>query len=96
MAPAPAGVLGARVARSLPLIDPRSLSRRQRAGRRCAVPNCRRPFTQGRAARVGRLPDGRPVLACAQCAPAVAFEPASAGSVPYVSLCRTVGAGRRA
>jgi hypothetical protein len=54
----------------LPVIDPRSLTRGQRAGRRCAVPNCGRLLTPP-AYRVGQLPDGQLVLACAECASGV-------------------------
>jgi hypothetical protein len=50
-----------------PVIDPRSLTRGQASGRRCAVPNCRRRL-RDLAYLVGRLPDGRPVLACEECA----------------------------
>jgi hypothetical protein len=57
----------------MPVIDPRSLTHAQLAGRRCAVPNCRRLLAPP-AYAVGRLPDGRPVLACPQCAPGVGYE----------------------
>lgn len=50
-----------------PVIDPRSLNQAQAAGRRCAVPNCRRRL-RDLAYLVGNLPDGRPVLACEECA----------------------------
>lgn len=63
------------VTHALPVIDPRSLSGAQLAGRRCAVPNCGRVLAPP-AYEVGHLPDGRPVLACAECAPAVRYEPA--------------------
>ena len=59
---------------AVPVIDPRSLTRAQRAGRRCAVPNCGRLLAPP-AYKVGRLPDGRPVLACPECAPGVAYAP---------------------
>jgi hypothetical protein len=52
---------------TVPVIDPRSLTRAQAAGRRCAVPNCRRRL-RDLAYLVGALPDGRPVLACEECA----------------------------
>lgn len=51
-----------------PVIDPKSLSRAQRHGRRCAVPNCRRLLAD-LAYQIGCLPDGRPVLVCEDCAP---------------------------
>lgn len=71
----PTAALGepATQARTLRLIDPRSLTRGQRAGRRCAVPNCRRLLAD-LVYQVGRLPDGRPVLACEECAPGVCYE----------------------
>ncbi|HEY1915394.1 MAG TPA: hypothetical protein VGH27_07440 [Streptosporangiaceae bacterium] len=56
-----------------PLIDPDSLNRAQIAGRRCAVPNCRRPLI-GKVFMIGRLPGGRPVLACRDCAPCVSYQ----------------------
>lgn len=62
-----------RVTHVVPVIDPRSLTRAQVAGRRCAVPNCGRLLAPP-AYEVGRLPDGRPVLACPECAPAVRYE----------------------
>jgi RNase P subunit RPR2 len=65
--------LDARVTHAVPVIDPRSLTRAQQAGRRCAVPNCGRLLTPP-AYEVGRLPDGRPVLACPECAPGVRYE----------------------
>jgi hypothetical protein len=58
---------------TMPVIDPRSLTRAQLAGRRCAVPNCGRLLAPP-TYEVGRLPDGRSVLACAECAPAVGYE----------------------
>ena len=66
-APAP------RVTHVMPVIDPRSLTRAQLAGRRCAVPNCGRLLAPPDYA-VGHLPDGRPVLACPECAPGVRYE----------------------
>jgi len=65
--------LDVRVTHTVPVIDPRSLTRAQLAGSRCAVPNCRRLLAPP-AYQVGRLPDGRPVLACAECAPEVRYE----------------------
>jgi hypothetical protein len=56
-----------------PMIDPDSLNRAQIAGRRCAVPNCRRPLI-GKVFMIGRLPGGRPVLACRDCAPGVSYQ----------------------
>jgi hypothetical protein len=58
--------------RSLPFIDPQSLSPAQRTGRRCAIPNCRRLLTAV-VWPVGRLRSGEMVLACPDCAPAVAY-----------------------
>jgi hypothetical protein len=57
----------------MPVIDPQSMTRAQLAGLRCAVPNCGRLLAPP-AYEVGRLPDGRPVLACPECAPAVRYE----------------------
>jgi hypothetical protein len=57
----------------MPVIDPGSLSRAQRDGRRCAVPNCRRRLAD-LAYQIGRLPAGQPVLVCEDCAPP--FSPA--------------------
>ena len=65
--------LDARVTHAVPVIDPRSLTPAQLAGRRCAVPNCGRLLAPP-AYEVGRLPDGRPVLACPECAPGVGYE----------------------
>jgi RNase P subunit RPR2 len=65
--------LASRVTHVVPVIDPRSLTRAQLAGRRCAVPNCGRLLAPP-AYKVGRLPDGRPVLACPECGPAVRYE----------------------
>ena len=62
-----------RMTHAMPVIDPRSLTRGQLAGRRCVVPNCGRLLAPP-AYEVGRLPDGRPVLACAECAPQVRYE----------------------
>jgi hypothetical protein len=52
----------------LPVIDPKPLSRAQRRGRRCAVPNCQRLLAD-LAYQVGCLPGGQPVLVCEDCAP---------------------------
>ena len=65
--------LASRVTHVMPVIDPRSMTRAQLAGRRCAVPNCGRLLAPP-AYEVGRLPDGRPVLACPECAPGVRYE----------------------
>lgn len=52
------------------MIDPASLSLAQRAGERCAVPNCQRRFTSRlfdyTRPRIffGSLPDGSPVFVC--------------------------------
>lgn len=66
-------VLDAGVTHAVPIIDPRSLTLAQLSGKRCAIPNCRRVLAAP-AYEVGRLPDGRPVLACQECAPAVRYE----------------------
>lgn len=58
---------------TMPVIDPSSLSRAQRDGRRCAVPNCRRRLAD-LAYQIGHLPAGQPVLVCEDCAPP--FSPA--------------------
>lgn len=58
---------------SLPVIDPRTLTRAQQDGMRCAVPNCRR-LLAAMAYQVGRLPTGEPVLACEDCGPEVSYE----------------------
>lgn len=55
-------------AQSMPVIDPKPLSRAQRHGRRCAVPNCQRLLAD-LAYQVGCLPGGQPVLVCEDCAP---------------------------
>jgi hypothetical protein len=55
-------------AKGLPVIDPRSLTRAQRHGRRCAVPNCQRLLAD-LAYQIGCLPAGQPVLVCEDCAP---------------------------
>lgn len=70
-----AAILDAPVTRvqSLPVIDPKPLSRAQRHGRRCAVPNCRRLLAD-LAYQIGCLPGGQPVLVCEDCAPP--FSPA--------------------
>lgn len=67
--------LAFRMTHVMPVIDPRSLTRAQLAGRRCAVPNCGR-LLAAPAYEVGHLPDGRPVLACPECAPRVRYEQA--------------------
>jgi hypothetical protein len=60
---------------SLPVIDPRTLSRAQQDGMRCAVPNCQRLLAAVAVAyQVGRLPTGEPVLACEECGPDVSYE----------------------
>jgi RNase P subunit RPR2 len=71
-----AAALDAPATHAVPVIDPRSLTRAQRASKRCAVPNCGRRLVPP-AYAVGRLPDGRPVLACAECAPGVGYEQAA-------------------
>ena len=62
-----------RATRPARVIDPRSLTPAQLAGGRCAVPNCGRLLAPP-AYEVGRLPDGRPVLACAECASGIRYE----------------------
>jgi len=59
----------------MPVIDPQSLTPAQRDGRRCAVPNCRRVLAD-LVYKVGHLPNGRPVVVCEECAPAVSLTPA--------------------
>lgn len=59
-------------ARTLPVIDPRSLNRAQRDGRRCAVPNCQRRLAD-LVYQAGRLPSGKPVLVCEDCAPVIGY-----------------------
>lgn len=66
-------VLDAAATHAVPVIDPGSLTLAQLSGRRCAVPNCRR-LLPASACEVGRLPDGRPVLACRECASGVRYE----------------------
>lgn len=61
---------------TLPVIDPESLSPAQRAGRRCAVPNCRRLLAD-LVYKVGRLPGGKPVVVCEDCAPMVSLAPSA-------------------
>jgi hypothetical protein len=61
---------------AVPVIDPRSLTRAQQAGQRCAVPNCRRLLAD-LGYLIGRLPGGRPVVACEDCASMVRFEPSA-------------------
>ena len=51
------------------VIDPATLRRGQRAGRRCAVSNCRRLLSRDGRYQVGVLPDRRPVNVCEECAP---------------------------
>jgi hypothetical protein len=58
---------------AVPVIDPRSLTRAQQAGLRCAVPNCRRLLAD-LGYLVGRLPGGKPVVACEDCAATIRFE----------------------
>jgi hypothetical protein len=58
-----------------PVIDPRSLTPAQRAGRRCAVPNCRRLLAD-LVYQVGRLPNGHPVVVCEECTSAIRLTPA--------------------
>lgn len=65
--------LDAQVTHAMPVIDPRSLTHGQLVGRRCAVPNCGRLLAPP-ACQVGRLPDGRPVLACAECSSGMRYE----------------------
>jgi hypothetical protein len=65
--------LAPRVTHVVPVIDPGSLTPAQLAGTRCAVPNCGRLLAPP-AHQVGCLPDGRPVLACPECAPGVRYE----------------------
>jgi hypothetical protein len=52
----------------VPVIDPKTLTRGQRRGRRCAVRNCRRPWP---IVAIGVLPSRKPVLVCEDCAPVV-------------------------
>jgi hypothetical protein len=59
----------------LPLISPAFLSPGQISGRRCAVPNCRRPIFLAASFTAGVLPDGRSVRVCLECAPGVRYEP---------------------
>jgi hypothetical protein len=59
---------------ALPVIDPDSLTPAQRAGRRCAVPNCRRLLAD-LVYKVGRLPGGKPVVVCEECAPMISLTP---------------------
>ena len=73
--PAVRGEAMARVSR-LPVIDPESLTAAQRAGRRCAVPNCRRLLAD-LVYKVGRLPGGRPVVVCEECAPMISLAPSA-------------------
>ncbi|MGH3155697.1 MAG: hypothetical protein ACRDNF_03835 [Streptosporangiaceae bacterium] len=61
-------------ASTMPVIDPQSLTPAQRTGRRCAVPNCRRLLSDT-VYQVGRLPGGKPVVVCEDCAPMARFEP---------------------
>ena len=58
----------------VPVIDPESLTPAQRDGRRCAVPNCRRLLSD-LVYQVGRQPNGKPVVVCEDCAPAVRLTP---------------------
>jgi hypothetical protein len=59
---------------TVPVMDPQSLTPAQRAGRRCAVPNCRRLLAD-LVYKVGRLPNGKPVVVCEDCAPATSLMP---------------------
>jgi hypothetical protein len=59
---------------TLPVIDPESLTPAQRAGRRCAVPNCRRLLAD-LVYKIGRLPGGKPVVVCEECAPMIRLTP---------------------
>jgi hypothetical protein len=61
---------------TLPVIDPESLTPAQRAGRRCAVPNCRRLLAD-LVYKVGRLPGGKPVVVCEECAPVIRLTPSA-------------------
>jgi hypothetical protein len=63
-------------ASTVPVIDPQSLTPAQRAGNRCAVPNCRRLLSD-LVYQVGRLPGGKPVVVCEDCAPMISLEPAA-------------------
>jgi hypothetical protein len=65
------------LAPTVPVIDPRSLTPAQRAGQRCAVPNCRR-LVADVGYLVGRLPGGKPVVACEDCAPMIQLESCTA------------------
>lgn len=58
----------------LPLIDPATLTPAQQDGKRCAVPNCHRLLLLGDSFTAGRLPDGRVVRVCMECAGAVRVE----------------------
>ncbi|GAA1544063.1 hypothetical protein GCM10009678_28410 [Actinomadura kijaniata] len=51
-----------------PRFDPRALTRAQRQGDACVA--CRKRWPRPRV-RVGRVPDGSGVFACADCAPAL-------------------------
>jgi hypothetical protein len=57
---------------AMPVIDPQSLTPAQQAGRRCAVPNCRRLLAD-LVYVVGRLPNGKRVVVCEDCAPAISL-----------------------
>jgi hypothetical protein len=61
---------------ALPVIDPESLTAAQRAGRRCAVPNCRRLLSD-LVYKVGCLPGGKPVVVCEDCAPVIRLAPSA-------------------
>ena len=50
------------------VFDPEPLTAAQRNGRACVA--CRKRWPRPRI-RVGRLPDGRAVMACEDCAPVV-------------------------
>ena len=73
-------------AAALPFICASGLTRAQRAGRACAVPNCRRRFRVSGSSPpqvVGVTTGGRPVCACADHDPALVLEAVTviAGSV---------------
>ncbi|HEX4060214.1 MAG TPA: hypothetical protein VHY58_04250 [Streptosporangiaceae bacterium] len=74
----PTAIRDARMTRvsALPVIDPQSLTPSQRAGRRCAVPNCRRLLAD-LVYKVGRLPGGKPVVVCEECAPMIRLAPSA-------------------
>lgn len=65
-------------ARTLPVIDPRSLNHAQQHGRRCAVPNCQRRLAD-LAYQAGRLPGGKPVMVCEDCAAMIDYAESAFG-----------------